>query len=178
VTRGHRLIFCPHTPIITGGPPPFLLDFTGEQVELNHQEFDDLSITWNTIDPHQPVLWPEFDLRWHHDMYSGSHALQGQVLQDVELLEWTGSDMAQGNGRCRLPLPPSQLTIANTLDKSGHLRATRDALPASFTALKHPPHPKPGTLTRLYGGPGSSPDRQIPPCPPIRHGNAPMLPLD
>ncbi|MDQ7807286.1 hypothetical protein Q5425_26420 [Amycolatopsis sp. A133] len=30
---------------------PVLLDFDGEQAEVNHYEFDDLSITWNTIDP-------------------------------------------------------------------------------------------------------------------------------
>ncbi|MEV6761463.1 hypothetical protein AB0N16_12585 [Streptomyces sp. NPDC051105] len=27
---------------------PVLLDLTGEQVEINHAKFDDLSITWNT----------------------------------------------------------------------------------------------------------------------------------
>ncbi|WP_158690490.1 hypothetical protein [Streptomyces sp. 142MFCol3.1] len=27
---------------------PVLLDFTGEQVEINHAKFDDLSIAWNT----------------------------------------------------------------------------------------------------------------------------------
>jgi len=46
---------------------PVLLDFDGEQVEINHHKFDDLSITWNTIDPHKPVLWPDFDLQWRHD---------------------------------------------------------------------------------------------------------------
>ncbi|MFE7779093.1 hypothetical protein ACFU5O_35540 [Streptomyces sp. NPDC057445] len=25
-------------------------DFEGERVEINHQELDDLSLTWNTID--------------------------------------------------------------------------------------------------------------------------------
>lgn len=98
---------------------PVLLDFTGERIEINHQKFDDLSITWNTVDPHQPVLWPGFDLKWRHDMRPELHALQGQVLQDVELLEWTGSDMAQGTVAVSFRFPRSQLTIANALDENG-----------------------------------------------------------
>lgn len=30
---------------------PVLLDFDGEQVEINHYKFHDLSITWNSVDP-------------------------------------------------------------------------------------------------------------------------------
>ncbi|WP_411138081.1 hypothetical protein [Streptomyces sp. C10] len=30
---------------------PVLFDFDGEQVEINHHKFDDLSLTWKTIDP-------------------------------------------------------------------------------------------------------------------------------
>ncbi|MFD3381975.1 MULTISPECIES: hypothetical protein [unclassified Streptomyces] len=86
---------------------------------MNHQKFDDLSITWNTVDPHQPVLWPDFDLQWRHDMRPELHAIQGQVLQDVELLEWTGSDMAQGTVSVSFRFPHSQLTIANALDENG-----------------------------------------------------------
>ncbi|MGP3638470.1 hypothetical protein ACTU45_35120 [Streptomyces sp. 24-1644] len=98
---------------------PVLLDFTGEQVEINHAKFDDLSITWNTVDPHQPVQWPDFDLQWRHDMRSELHTLQGQVLQDVELLEWTGSDMAKGAVAVSFCFPRSQLTIFNALDENG-----------------------------------------------------------
>lgn len=98
---------------------PVLLDLTGEQVEINHQKFDDLSITWNTIDPHQPVLWPDFDLQWHHDVHAELQNLQGQILQDVELLEWTGSDMAQGAVAVSFRFPDNQLTIANALDENG-----------------------------------------------------------
>ncbi|MET9578859.1 hypothetical protein ABZY30_25385 [Streptomyces massasporeus] len=46
---------------------PVLFDFTGEQVEINHQKFDDLSITWNTVDPRQPVRWADFDLQWREN---------------------------------------------------------------------------------------------------------------
>lgn len=98
---------------------PVLLDFRGEQVEINHQRLDDLSITWNTVVPHRPVLWADFDLQWRHDMRAELHALQGQTLQDVELLEWTGSDMAQGAVAVSFRFPHSQLTIANALDENG-----------------------------------------------------------
>ncbi|MET9901677.1 hypothetical protein [Streptomyces sp. NPDC006446] len=97
---------------------PVLLDFTGEQVEINHQKFDDLSITWNTVDPHQPVLWPDFDLQWRHDLRAELHTLQGQILQDVELLEWTGSDVAQGTVAVSFRFPHSRLTVANALDEN------------------------------------------------------------
>ncbi|WUH89808.1 hypothetical protein OG900_06495 [Streptomyces sp. NBC_00433] len=98
---------------------PVLLDFDGEQVELNHHKFDDLSITWNSIDPHQPVLWPDFDLQWRHDARPELHALQGQVLQDVELLEWTGNDVAQGAVDLSFLFPKERLTIVNALDENG-----------------------------------------------------------
>ncbi|MEU9895327.1 hypothetical protein ACIBCS_04110 [Streptomyces phaeochromogenes] len=97
---------------------PVLLDFTGEQVEINHRKFDDLSITWNTVDPHQPVRWPDFDLQWRCDMRRELHTLQGQTLQDVELLEWTGTDIAQGTVAVSFRFPHSQLTIANALDEN------------------------------------------------------------
>ncbi|MEV6012318.1 hypothetical protein AB0M29_36630 [Streptomyces sp. NPDC051976] len=98
---------------------PVLLDFDGEQVEINHYKFDDLSITWNSIDPHKPVLWPDFDLQWRHDARPELHALQGQVLQDVELLEWTGDDLARGTVDLSFLFPKERLTIVNALDENG-----------------------------------------------------------
>ncbi|MFF3565799.1 hypothetical protein ACFYXS_37810 [Streptomyces sp. NPDC002574] len=98
---------------------PVLLDFSGEQVEINHAKFDDVSITWNTVDPHQPVLWPDFDLRWRHDMRHEFQALQGQILQDVELLEWIGNDMAKGAVAINFRFPYSRLTVFNALDENG-----------------------------------------------------------
>ncbi len=98
---------------------PVLLDFDGEQDEINHHKFDDLSITWNTIDPHKPVLWPDFDLQWRHDARPELHALQSQVLQDVELIEWMESKSAQGSVDVSFLFPKEQLTIANALDENG-----------------------------------------------------------
>lgn len=98
---------------------PVLLDFAGEQVGINHEKFDDLSITWNTVDPRQPVVWPGFDLLWRHDTSPELLALQGEVLQDVELLEWTGEDMAQGMVAVCFRLPRGRLTVYNALDENG-----------------------------------------------------------
>ncbi|WP_433498929.1 hypothetical protein ACQP1K_00775 [Sphaerimonospora sp. CA-214678] len=46
---------------------PVLLDFEGEQVEINHGKLDELSITWNTIDPARSPDWPDFHLAWRDD---------------------------------------------------------------------------------------------------------------
>ncbi|MEU6339388.1 hypothetical protein ABZ883_00315 [Streptomyces sp. NPDC046977] len=106
---------------------PVLLDFTGDQVEINHQKFDDVSITWNSADPHQPVVWPDFDFRWRHDARGELQALQGQILQGVQLLEWTGNDMALGTVAVGFRFPRGQLTVFNALDENGLLFGPPDA---------------------------------------------------
>ncbi|MFI6874538.1 hypothetical protein ACIBL6_13945 [Streptomyces sp. NPDC050400] len=98
---------------------PVLLDFDGEQVEVNHFKFDDLSITWNTISPHKPVRWPGFGLQWRHDMRPDLCALQGQLLQDIELLEWAGDDLARDTVAVSFAFPETSLTIFNALDENG-----------------------------------------------------------
>lgn len=65
------------------------------------------------------MLWPDFDLRWRYDMHPELPAFQGQVLQDVELLEWTGSDIAQRTVAVSFRFLCSRLTIANALDENG-----------------------------------------------------------
>jgi hypothetical protein len=103
---------------------PVLLDFDGEQVEINHQKFDDLSITWNTVDPAQPVAWPASDnlqLAWRDDTPPELTALHGQTLEAVELLEWTGAsnDMASGMVAVGFILANGHLAIYNALDENG-----------------------------------------------------------
>ncbi|WP_020578747.1 hypothetical protein [Actinopolymorpha alba] len=71
---------------------PALLDFDGERVEINHNKFDEVSITWNSADPRQPVTWPSFDdyhprLAWRNDTPPELVALQGQRLRAIEFLE-------------------------------------------------------------------------------------------
>lgn len=97
---------------------PVLLDFDGEQLEVNHQKFDDLSITWNTIDPRKPIRWPgeEFDLEWRQGMYPKLAAFEGQVLQDVEPIEVPANFNPHEVIDVGFRFPNGKLTISNGLD--------------------------------------------------------------
>jgi hypothetical protein len=98
-----------------------LLDFEGEQVEIVHTKFDQISITWNTVDPAQPLDWAGegFQLAWREGVPSELAALKGQRLQAVELLEWVGEDMAQGMVAVSFAFPDDRVTIYNALDENG-----------------------------------------------------------
>ncbi|MEV7011165.1 hypothetical protein [Streptosporangium sp. NPDC051022] len=97
-----------------------LLDFEGEQVEIVHMRFDEISITWNTVDPAQPLDWgEEFRLTWRDGVPGELAALKGQRLQAVELLEWTGADMALGMVAVGFVFPNGRVTIYNALDENG-----------------------------------------------------------
>ncbi|MEU9835263.1 hypothetical protein AB0D67_27340 [Streptosporangium sp. NPDC048047] len=97
-----------------------LLDFEGEQVEIVHTKFDEVSITWNTVDPAQPVDWgEEFRLVWRDGAPGELAALKGQRLRAVELLEWAGKDMAQGMVAVSFAFPNGRMTIYNALDENG-----------------------------------------------------------
>ncbi|MFG2533346.1 hypothetical protein [Streptomyces sp. NPDC048516] len=98
---------------------PVLFDFEGEQVEINHQKFDDLSLTWNTIDPGGQVRWPGFDLQWRTEPLPGLHALRGLSLTRVELLEWAGRDLARGNVDVSFVFGVGRVTVFNALDENG-----------------------------------------------------------
>ncbi|WP_040699330.1 hypothetical protein [Nocardia vinacea] len=107
---------------------PVLFDFDGEQVELNHQKFADLSITWNTIDPVGQGIWssgddddPEvhtFHLGWRHDTRPELAALEGRQLQGIELLEWIGSDVANGMVAVSFIFADDRVTISNGMDEN------------------------------------------------------------
>lgn len=97
---------------------PVLLDFDGEQVELNHQKFDELSITWNSVDPTRGVRWPVpgFDLGWRDDVPVALADLTGGVLGGVDLLIThdgevvdVGFDFGESG----------YLTVGNALDENG-----------------------------------------------------------
>ncbi|MFF5934047.1 hypothetical protein [Streptomyces sp. NPDC012508] len=98
---------------------PVLFDFDGEQVEVNHQKFGDLSLTWNTIDPRCPVRWAGFDLRWRPEPLHELQTLPGLPLERAELLEWTGRDVALGNVDLSLVFEERRVTVFNALDENG-----------------------------------------------------------
>ncbi|MFM9373715.1 hypothetical protein [Streptomyces sp. Da 82-17] len=98
---------------------PVVLDFAGERVEINHHKFDDLSLTWNTIDLDRPVDWPGFELAWRPEPLPELRPLRGRTLDRVELLEWTGRDLAQGNVDLSFVFAAGRLTVFNALDENG-----------------------------------------------------------
>ncbi|MFJ7128029.1 hypothetical protein [Streptomyces sp. NPDC098101] len=98
---------------------PVLLDFGGEQVEIQHRKFDDLAVGWNSLAPRGSAHWPGFDLRWRHDAVPALASLQGRVLQDVELLEWRGDDAAWGTVAVGFVFPHGRVTVFNALDENG-----------------------------------------------------------
>lgn len=103
---------------------PVLLDFGDEYVEINHQKFDDLSITFNSIDPRETVTWPtsdDFQLAWQADPIEQLEELRGQTLHQVELLEYVGGTMADGSIALGFAFPAGHLTIYNALDENGLL---------------------------------------------------------
>jgi hypothetical protein len=107
---------------------PVLLDFEGEQVEIQHHRFDDLSITWNSVNPSRPVAWSEFRLGWRHDTVPELAALRGQPLETVELLTLADPTRRKPRSRGFSPQPTVDLgftfgrghvTIYNALDENG-----------------------------------------------------------
>ncbi|MFF3669957.1 hypothetical protein [Microtetraspora malaysiensis] len=99
-----------------------LLDFEGEQVEIVHQKFDEISITWNTVDPDQPLDWAgeAFRLAWREDVLAELAQFTGQRLRAVELLEWADEgDLAHGTVAVGFVFPHGRMTIYNALDENG-----------------------------------------------------------
>jgi hypothetical protein len=101
---------------------PVVLDFAGERLEVNHQKFDDLSITWNSIDVTRAPVWPTSGgsgLVWRNDVPAVLVSRHGQQVVAVELLEWTGGDVADGSVAVGLRFADGWLTIHNDLDANG-----------------------------------------------------------
>ena len=103
---------------------PVVLDFDDEHVEINHQKFDDLSITFNSFDLRQAVTWPtsdDFQLAWQAEPIEQLEELRGQTLRQAELLEYAGGTMADGSIALGFTFPTGHLTIYNALDENGLL---------------------------------------------------------
>lgn len=101
---------------------PVLLDFGDQHVAVNHQKFDDLAVTFDTIDLTQPVVWPTsdgFQLAWRPEPLTRLTALPGQQLHHVDLLEWAGGDLADGSIAIGFSFTAGHLTIYNALDENG-----------------------------------------------------------
>ncbi|WP_204039153.1 hypothetical protein [Acrocarpospora phusangensis] len=98
-----------------------LLDFAGEQIEIVHRKLHDLSITWNTVDPAQPMDWAGqgFRLAWRDNAFPDLASLEGQALTAVELLDYVGDDIANGMVAPSFVFPGGRITVYNALDANG-----------------------------------------------------------
>jgi hypothetical protein len=65
---------------------PVLLDFGAEQVEINHYKIDDVSITFNSIDPGQPIS-SDVGFEWRPGALPQLQTLTGQQLRHTRVLE-------------------------------------------------------------------------------------------
>lgn len=133
------------------GECPVLVDFDGEQVEVHHQKFADLSVTWNTIDPVTQPVWSDgddedpdslvFHLAWRRDAIPSVAMIEGQRLVAVELLEWVGGyrDAAHGMVAVSFLFPGyRRLTISNGMDEN-----LVEVETPSTAFFRHPVYPTP-----------------------------------
>ncbi|WP_206067267.1 hypothetical protein [Nonomuraea composti] len=103
---------------------PVVLDFDGVQVEISHWKFDELSISWNTIDTAAAITgWEEDDDPT--PVWSGTderlEPFVGQELREVALLVWHPSsrdDMAGGTVAVEFVFDRGRFCIANGLDEN------------------------------------------------------------
>ncbi|MFE5535980.1 hypothetical protein ACFQ78_09590 [Streptomyces sp. NPDC056519] len=97
---------------------PVLLDFGGEQVEVQHAKFADLDIAWTMTDPRRPARWPGFRLEWRPEPLPELRVLRGMTLQGVELLEWAGDHAGRGSVDVSFVFADGRLTVSNGLDEN------------------------------------------------------------
>jgi hypothetical protein len=100
---------------------PVLLDFGDRSLAVDHQKFDDISLTWDTVDPARPIEGTDFHLEWRPEALPALADLPGRVLRHVELLEWVGGrgDAATGSVALGFDLAPAWLTVYNAMDENG-----------------------------------------------------------
>ncbi len=103
---------------------PVLLDFAGEQVEVNHWKFDEIAISWNSVDPTRGVRWLGSDdvpIAWRSEPLPELTGLVGRPVTGVELLEWHGDpgDLANGTVALGVDLGDTVLVVFNALDENG-----------------------------------------------------------
>lgn len=119
---------------------PVVLDFDGLRVEVCHNQFDLVSIGWNTIDTSVPIAgweWFEFTPEWSgEDEKLG--AFVGRALTEVALLEWRppGRDLAAGTVAVEFVFDQDRFRISNGLDEN-HV----DVGPAHPHFQRHPLEP-------------------------------------
>lgn len=109
--------------------PVVLLFDDGRQVEISWQKFDDLSITWNTVDVTvAPIAWVTSPLIWRSQAHETLRAVTGQTVASVASTEhlFTTRDLASARASSVwlasglwLQTARTGLHIFNALDENG-----------------------------------------------------------
>ncbi len=108
---------------------PVLLDFGSTRLAVDHQKFDEVALSWDTVDPARPIEDGSFHLEWRPEALPALADLPGRGLRRVELLEWVGGDgdFATGSVAVGFDLAPAWLTVFNALDENGFEHHPPDA---------------------------------------------------
>jgi hypothetical protein len=99
---------------------PVVLDFGTEQVEINHYQSDDVSITFNGIDPGQP-FGSDFGFVWRTDALPQLRALTGQRLRHARVLEPVDHRVGEEPVALAFTFAAGYLAIYNHRDGNGLL---------------------------------------------------------
>ena len=98
---------------------PVLLDFEGEQVAVQHQKFDELSVTWDPIDTGRRIRWAGFDLVWRPAPGPEPAGLRDRPLRDVTLLQLAGAPPTTGAADVSFVFDTGRVTVFNAMDENG-----------------------------------------------------------
>jgi hypothetical protein len=106
--------------------PVILVFDNGTRLELLHNKFDDLSITWNTIDLATVLDGgddPETrrDLRWSSASAGGHASLRGGRVESIQILRWAQAPKGLEDGSVAIGVGFStgKLNVFNALDENG-----------------------------------------------------------
>lgn len=101
---------------------PVVLDFNGTHVEVCHSKFDDLSISWDTIDTAAAITgweWSELTPQWAHND-ERLELFVGQELCEINLLTWQPPNRGRAGGSVAVEFvfAGGSLRIVNGLDEN------------------------------------------------------------
>ena len=99
---------------------PVLLDFGAEQVEINHYKTDDVSITFNSIDPGRPIS-SDFGFAWRPDALPELQTLTRQQLRHARVLEPVTTGFGDQPVALAFTFAAGYLAVYNHRDDNGLL---------------------------------------------------------
>jgi hypothetical protein len=101
------------------GDGPVALDFDGEQLEICHQKFIDVSITWNTLFPENELSSDRFPgMTLKKDGMPSMRRFLGRRLAGVDLLEWDLRDGGESDVAIHLDFGDEGIIVYNHTDST------------------------------------------------------------